>query len=162
MKDRLIEIKKALGKVLFNFEEAVASDGTVLVWDGTLAEGTLVYVFDENGDKQPAPNGTYLIDMVGSVEVVDGIVKAIVDPTKQEPPLEASVEDPRIKELEAKVTELAGIVNQLFSVVEKIGETPIATPATKKKGEGPVEAPTTVTKKVPLVEESKAKNYFKQ
>jgi len=166
MKEELIKIKKALGKVLFNFSEAQASDGTVLVWDGDLVEGTLVYVFDENGDKQPAPNGKYMIDMVGEVEVVDGIVKAIVVPEQaQEPTVEASsvVEDnPKVKELETKVDELKALVSQLFSVVEKLGETPVATPATKKKGEGLQEPAPVVTKKVPQVEESKAKNFFKQ
>ena len=79
---KLAEFKKAAEK----FAEAVLEDGTVLVYDGDLAEGTEVFI-DVDDVLTPAPAETYALggDMEGTViEVSDeGVVTSVTKPDEQ-------------------------------------------------------------------------------
>ena len=72
----------ALKKMLSIQMGEVATDKAVLVWDGDaeLAEGTEVFVIDENGDAAPAADGDYTTEDGKVIKVVEGKVSEIVDP----------------------------------------------------------------------------------
>ena len=41
------------------FNEAKLADGTVVMWDGELAEGTAIIVVAEDGNQMPAPDAAH-------------------------------------------------------------------------------------------------------
>lgn len=65
------------------FSEVTAVDGTVIMYEGELTEGTAVFV-DENGEQVPAPAGDHQVTLEdGSEKVItvdeSGVIVAIVD-----------------------------------------------------------------------------------
>lgn len=130
--NKLIEIRKALGKVLFNFEE-VEVEGTVYLYDA-LEVGAEVYIFDENGEKVPAPDVTFEVEDK-KVTVKDGKIESIEEiEVEEEETEEVEMEDETegettttdIEALEARVTTLelqvATLVENLTSTIDVVEE----------------------------------------
>lgn len=140
-KEKLMAIKKELGKVLFNFAEASAVDGTILIYTDTLEVGKEVFVYDTNNDAIPAPDGKYDIEGIGTIVVAGGKitevipVEAVVEEegeaeetfAAETPAFDASkyvtIED--FKKLSEKIDSFGNVVKQLFSEVDEMVEKPV-------------------------------------
>lgn len=141
----------------------VETDNGILIYEGdVLAEGTEVFIEDENGNIVPAPDGQY-----GDYKVVDGkIAPSDPEPEAEAPATEEPVEqaeeevpaDPepesepepesdnteeRIAALEAKVAELEAKIAEIVSAKEdmefssmKPAEKEIKDVASKAKSKG--------------------------
>ena len=63
--------------------EVTAVDGTILQYEGDLAEGTAVFVIDEEGENLPAPAGEYMVEVDGmnwTMTIDDnGLVSGLVE-----------------------------------------------------------------------------------
>lgn len=88
MKDKIIELKKSVGKFLKNLNEIEvkmeAEDGSHLLVDGDLVVGTGVYVYDETGDIVPAPDGQYNVPGFGEIVVADGVITEVMPEQEDE------------------------------------------------------------------------------
>lgn len=75
--------KEAFAKLksLFNEEmaaqQAKLEDGTIISWEGELAEGTAIMVVDESGNMTPAPDATHTLEDYTLVTTVGGLVTKI-------------------------------------------------------------------------------------
>lgn len=104
-----------LAKMVMKFAE-IETDKGVLTYEGELAEGVEVFIEIE-GELTPAPNGDYKFENK-TITVEDGKVAKIVeeeveesiDTPEAEPVENAEEDDPRIAELEAKITELEALL----------------------------------------------------
>ncbi len=78
---KLEKFKARLAKLLVQFGAATTDKGAIF-WDGDedLKAGIAVYIEDENGERQPAPDGDYKTDDDKTIKVVDGKVAEISDP----------------------------------------------------------------------------------
>lgn len=149
---KLNEIKKALGKILFNFEEMVVGEITYVY--EKLEVGEPIFVYDEQGEKQPAEDATFESD--GKVITIkDGLIESIeeleaepeeeeeapaeVELEEEEVVVEDPVEDPivaleaRVADLELRlevtintVNELVGILNETVVAVDEFSKEPVA------------------------------------
>jgi len=128
MKNELIEIRKRLGKLLFNFAEVTTDEGLVLVYDGELAEGLEIFVYNEEGEKMPAPNGDYKMEGI-TITITDGKITKIEKPeeTVEEPveEVEQKLDFSRVEALESRVAELTGILDKVMNVVTKFAKEPV-------------------------------------
>ena len=79
------KIKKLLG--LIKFENSKMADGTLLQWEGELAEGTAINVIGEDGNSIPAEDATHTLEDGSKITTVGGLV------TKIEPKEMMPVED---------------------------------------------------------------------
>lgn len=110
------------------FEQAKLSDGTVVVWEDELQTGTPLFVIDEAGTQQPAPDGEHTLEDGTIVTTAGGLV-VTVTPKEQEQEVEVEVEaakedkkDEMAGEMEMMVTKLAERVAELESKIEEIGK----------------------------------------
>ena len=113
-------------EVKVTFAEITTIDGVVMQYDGDLAEGSAVFVLDEEGNQIPAPEGQYQVELEGIKIVnvdVTGFVTAIEDVAVEEEPMAEEMMskaefssmtekiisdiDERFKALENKFNELA-------------------------------------------------------
>ena len=104
--------KKEEVKVVFS--EVKTIDGIVLQYDGELAEGTPLFVLDEEGNQIPAPEGEYQVELEGIKIVnvdVNGVVTAIEDVAVEEEPM--SEEEP-VNEMMSK-QEFDAIIQQVIT-----------------------------------------------
>ena len=78
---KINRFKAALAKLLAAFGN-VSTDKGVLAWDGDedLKEGDAVYIEDQEGNREVAPDGDYVTSDAKTVVVVDGKVSEIKDP----------------------------------------------------------------------------------
>jgi len=126
MKDMFNDNPETATTVEVTFSEATTAEGTVVFYDGELAEGTLLTI-ELDGVKVPAPEGEHqLILADGTVKVVTldgtGAIVSIVDAMEEQPeevPTELSAEvaevlaktikgvDAKFAEFEAKFTAIA-------------------------------------------------------
>ena len=129
--------KKEENKVVFS--EVKTIDGVVLQYDGELAEGTLLFVLDEQGNQIPAPEGDYQIEYEDQVWVVSIDVNGVLvkkepvdvqeEPMSEEEPVNEMMSkqefdaiiqqvitdtDARITALEAKFAELLEVKESKF------------------------------------------------
>jgi hypothetical protein len=128
--------KKEENKVVFS--EVKTIDGIVLQYDGELAEGTPLFVLDEEGNQIPAPEGEYQVEYedqlwVVSIDVNGVLVKLEAVNVEEEPMSEEPVNemmskqefdaiiqqvitdtDSRITALEAKFAELLEVKESKF------------------------------------------------
>jgi hypothetical protein len=128
--------KKEENKVVF--AEVKTIDGIVLQYDGELAEGTPLFVLDEEGNQIPAPEGEYQVEYedqlwVVSIDVNGVLVKLEAVNVEEEPMSEEPVNemmskqefdaiiqqvitdtDSRITALEAKFAELLEVKESKF------------------------------------------------
>lgn len=137
----LKEIRQALGRVLFNFEEVTTSDGLIITYTGELAVGAKVYTYDENGETIPLADGTYELTVIGSIVVLNGEISEIIKPTDVVKPKDESedAEDfsVKIKQLEDKVTakfeEVNNILNSIITKYEEFSNQIVDKPVEKQK-----------------------------
>jgi hypothetical protein len=128
--------KKEENKIVF--AEVKTIDGIVLQYDGELAEGTPLFVLDEEGNQIPAPEGEYQVEYedqlwVVSIDVNGVLVKLEAVNVEEEPMSEEPVNemmskqefdaiiqqvitdtDSRITALEAKFAELLEVKESKF------------------------------------------------
>lgn len=93
---RLDSIKAKLAKLLIEVEMSVLkTDKGVLTYEGEeIAEGVLVYVEDEEGQRTPAADGDYVLEDGRTVTVANGEVTSIVEKKEEEKPEEPTEEEP--------------------------------------------------------------------
>ncbi|CAB4152552.1 hypothetical protein UFOVP603_14 [uncultured Caudovirales phage] len=105
--------KKEEVKVVFS--EVKTIDGIVLQYDGELAEGTPLFVLDEEGNQIPAPEGEYQVEYedqlwVVSIDVNGVLVKLEAVNVEEEP---MSEEEP-VNEMMSK-QEFDAIIQQVIT-----------------------------------------------
>lgn len=137
----LKEIRQALGRVLFNFEEVTTSDGLIITYTGELAVGAKVYTYDEAGETIPLPDGTYELGVVGSIVVVGGEVTEIIKPNDATAPTDNTV-DPtndfkvQLEKMEnkfnAKLAEFGTILQSILAKYEEFSVQVVDKPVEKK------------------------------
>jgi hypothetical protein len=129
--------KKEEVKVVF--AEVKTIDGIVLQYDGELAEGTPLFVLDEEGNQIPAPEGEYQVEYEDQLWVVSIDVNGVLvkleavnveeEPMSEEEPVNEMMSkqefdaiiqqvitdtDSRITALEAKFAELLEVKESKF------------------------------------------------
>lgn len=129
--------KKEENKVVFS--EVKTIDGIVLQYDGELAEGTPLFVLDEEGNQIPAPEGEYQVEYEDQLWVVSIDVNGVLvkleavnveeEPMSEEEPVNEMMSkqefdaiiqqvitdtDARITALEAKFAELLEVKESKF------------------------------------------------
>lgn len=90
---KLAKIKLELSKILASFSE-LKTDKAILYWptDEEIKEGLEVYVLDENGDYDVAPDGEYIDEAENTIVVKDGKVESVT-PKAEEPAEEPAAEE---------------------------------------------------------------------
>ena len=106
------------------FNEAKLADGTVVMWDGELAEGTAIMVVAEDGNQMPAPDAAHELEDGTIVTTVGGLVTSI-EPKKE---VEVEVElaempdmkmmEERMGACESKMAEMETKMNEMFAAYE--------------------------------------------
>lgn len=129
--------KKEENKIVFS--EVKTIDGIVLQYDGELAEGTPLFVLDEEGNQIPAPEGEYQVEYEDQLWVVSIDVNGVLvkleavnveeEPMSEEEPVNEMMSkqefdaiiqqvitdtDSRITALEAKFAELLEVKESKF------------------------------------------------
>lgn len=104
------------------FNEAKLADGTVVMWDGELSEGTAIMVVAEDGNQMPAPDNAHELEDGTIVTTVGGLVTSI------EPKKEVEVElaedntmakhEERMKAMEDKMAEMETKMNEMFTSMD--------------------------------------------
>ena len=91
---------------------AVTTDKGPLEWDGEedLKAGDRVYIVDEDGNRQAAPDGDYTIEDGKVIAVADGVVSEIRDAEAEVAPEEGADEE---AEIEARKTEKLARVEKI-------------------------------------------------
>jgi preprotein translocase subunit YajC len=106
------------------FNEAKLADGTVVMWDGDLSEGTAIMVVAEDGNQMPAPDAAHELEDGTIVTTVGGLVTSIEPKKEVEVEVELAVEtdmsklEERIMACEAKMTAMETKMSEMFSAVE--------------------------------------------
>lgn len=136
-KKSIFDFFKKEDEVKVMFAEITTIDGVVMQYEGDLVEGSAVFVLDAEGNKIPAPEGQYQVELEGIKIVnvdVNGIVTAIEDVAVEEEPMseepvnemmskqefDAIIQqvitdtDSRIAALEAKFAELLEVKESKF------------------------------------------------
>lgn len=142
VKKMLFSMKKTIGKMIHKFAEAVAEDGTVLLWadDVQPTVGTLVSTYDDAGEVVPAMAGTYVIEGTTWVIGEGGAITEVIPAEASEPEPEAAATEtaPQNSEFAKQVLEFATILQKtseqfeaLNRRVEKLEKTPLANPEQK-------------------------------
>jgi hypothetical protein len=107
-------------KALFlseNFNDAKLADGTLIQWDGDLAEGVAIMVIDTDGNTTPAPDATHELEDGTLVTTTGGLV------TKIEPSSEVEVEVEAEEVVEAAAApDMAAYEERMMACEKKISE----------------------------------------
>ena len=106
------------------FNSAKLADGTEVMWDGELSEGTAIMVVAEDGNQMPAPDAAHELEDGTIVTTVGGLVTSI-EPKKE---VEVEVElaedntmakhEERMKAMEDKMAEMETKMNEMFASYE--------------------------------------------
>lgn len=101
---KLDSIKAKLAKLLIEVEMSVLkTDKGVLTYEGEeIAEGVLVYVEDEEGQRTPAADGDYVLEDGRTITVAEGKVTSIVEKKEEEKPEEPTEEEPKPEDVKAE------------------------------------------------------------
>ena len=106
---RLGKLKEILSQLIqLEKNSETAKDGRVIYWEGELAEGTALYVLDEEGNEVACPDGEVVIEDK-KIVVADGKVSTIETVAAEEP----KVEEP--KETDMSVNDKA---NKFSAIVD--------------------------------------------
>lgn len=91
---KIKRFKAALARLLAEFGN-VSTDKGVLAWDGDddLKEGDAVYVEDQEGNREVAPDGDYVTSDAKTIVVADGKVAEIRDPEAEVAPTEEPAQE---------------------------------------------------------------------
>ena len=106
----------------------VETDKGKLEWDGEdedLKAGDAVYIRDEEGNRNPAPDGDYTTEDGKVIRVKDGVVTEIVDDKAEVAP----ETDGEMEALRAENDALRNEVETLKAELEALRKTPMAEPA---------------------------------
>lgn len=122
-----VELSKEETKSEVKLSEMKLADGTVILLDGDLAEGTNVLVQTPDGDV-PAPDGDHTLEDGTTISTEGGVIKAITPKAETEevvPADEMPVEQSneiveRINSLENSLAEIKSQLNNQVEVQEKI------------------------------------------
>jgi preprotein translocase subunit YajC len=117
------------------FETAKLADGTEIMWDGELAEGTAIMVVAEDGNQMPAPDATHELEDGTMVTTVGGLVTAIEGKEKEEVEVEmaapidmAKIEErmaaceEKMKSMETKMSEMFKNYESKFEEANKVNQ----------------------------------------
>ena len=98
---KIKRFKAALARLLAEFGN-VSTDKGVLAWDGDedLKAGDAVYVEDQEGNRETAPDGDYVTSDNKTIVVVDGKVSEIRDPEAEVAPAEEPAQEEAAQEPE--------------------------------------------------------------
>jgi hypothetical protein len=113
-KEALMQIGKLL-KMDFakteKFKSAKLADGTEVIWDGDLSEGSALMVVAEDGNQMPAPDATHTLEDGTKVTTLGGLV-TMIEQEKME--TEVEVEMAKVlKELTERFTALEANFNSM-------------------------------------------------
>lgn len=106
----------------------IETDKGKLEWDNEdedLKAGDEVFIRDEEGNRNPAPDGEYRTEDGKVIVVVDGRVAEIRDPEAEVAP----ERDPEMEELRKENSELRSQLEALTRRMEEMARTPAAKPA---------------------------------
>lgn len=135
---KLAKIRLELSQILASFSE-LKTDKAVLYWptDEEIKEGLEVYVLDENGDYDVAPDGEYIDEAENTIVVKEGKVESITpkaeepveEPVAEEEPIAAEEETPA-EEVESPsgeeepvpdaIEEVRKELNELYDIVDAL------------------------------------------
>jgi hypothetical protein len=126
-KEALMQIGKLL-KMDFakveKFESAKLKDGTEIMWDGELAEGTALMVVAEDGNQMPAPDAPHELEDGTIVTTVGGLITAIEPKKEVEVEIELAVApdmsklEERLMACEEKMASMETKMAEMFSAVD--------------------------------------------
>ena len=109
---RLGKLKEILSQLIqLEKNSETAKDGRVIYWEGELAEGTALYVLDEEGNEVACPDGEVIIEDK-KIVVADGKVSTIETVAAEEP----KTEEPKVEEPKQE-TEMKNDKASKFSAV---------------------------------------------
>lgn len=106
------------------FNSAKLADGTEVMWDGELSEGTAIMVVAEDGNQMPAPDAAHELEDGTIVTTVGGLVTSIEPKKEVEVEVELAVEpdmsklEERIMACEEKMTAMETKMNEMFAAYE--------------------------------------------
>jgi hypothetical protein len=106
------------------FESAKLADGTEIMWDGELSEGTAIMVVAEDGNQIPAPDAAHELEDGTIVTTVGGLVTSIEPKKEVEVEVELAEDDTmakheeRMKAMEDKMAEIETKMNEMFASYE--------------------------------------------
>jgi len=106
------------------FNEAKLADGTVVMWDGEIGEGTAIMVVSEDGNQMPAPDAVHELEDGTLVTTVGGLVTSIEAKKEVEAKVEMAEDDTmakheeRMKAMEDKMAEIETKMNEMFAAYE--------------------------------------------
>jgi hypothetical protein len=106
------------------FNSAKLADGTEVMWDGELAEGTAIMVVAEDGNQMPAPDAAHELEDGTIVTTVGGLVTSIEPKKEVEVEVELAVEpdmsklEERLMACEEKMTAMETKMAEMFIAVE--------------------------------------------
>jgi preprotein translocase subunit YajC len=130
-KEALMQIGKLL-KMDFakieKFNSAKLADGTEIMWDGDLSEGSAIMVVSEDGNQMPAPDAVHELEDGTKITTVGGLVTAIEGKEKEEVEVEmaddsmAKIEE-RMASCESKMAEMETKMSEMFGKFTAIDET---------------------------------------
>ena len=95
---KIKRFKAALARMLAEFGN-ISTDKGVLAWDGDedLKAGDAVYIEDQEGNRETAPDGDYVTSDGKTIVVADGKVAEIRDPEAEVAPAEEAAQEPEQK-----------------------------------------------------------------
>lgn len=135
---KLAKIRLELSQILASFSE-LKTDKAILYWptDEEIKEGLEVYVLDENGEYDVAPDGEYIDEAENTIVVKEGKVESITpkaeepveEPVAEEEPIVAEEETPA-EEVESPsgeeepvpdaIEEVRKELNELYDIVDAL------------------------------------------
>ena len=129
-KEALMQIGKLL-KMDFakieKFNSAKLADGTEVMWEGDLSEGSAIMVVSD-GNQMPAPDAVHELEDGTKITTVGGLVTAIEGKEKEEVEVEmaddtmAKIEE-RMASCESKMAEMETKMSEMFGKFTAIDET---------------------------------------
>jgi preprotein translocase subunit YajC len=132
-KEALMQIGKLL-KMDFakieKFNSAKLKDGTEVMWEGDLSEGSAIMVVSEDGNQMPAPDKVHELEDGTKVTTVGGLVTAIEGKEKEKEEVEVEMADDtmakieeRMASCESKMAEMETKMSEMFGKFTAIDET---------------------------------------
>lgn len=119
--EKLKQIRKMLFGEEKTFAEATLKDGTVIKWEGELAEGVAVMAITADGEV-PAPDGNHQLEDGTIVTTVGGLVTEIEAPQSEDFAAKIKPFEDRIASMENSLKELLEVAtksNESFEAVKK-------------------------------------------
>ena len=111
---RLGKLKEILSQLIqLEKNSETAKDGRVIYWEGELAEGTALYVLDEEGNEVACPDGEVIIEDK-KIVVADGKVSTIETVAAEEP----KAEEPKPAEEPAPTDMKTDKANKFSAIVD--------------------------------------------